>query len=209
MKAGNKHSADDSQDRQFSEILGTTDISKICGVTTQTVQSWIDRGVLKAFRTPGGHRRVKREDFIEFLEKFQFPAASRSQSATQPRVLIADDEEDLRDSLHGIIGRLAPSAQITACSTGAEALIQMGLSRPDVAILDVFMPGLSGIQILDKIKETPEFKQMRVIIITGHKNRVAEGELMDRGAHAVLFKPFTTDELKKHVEDVLKSAIAG
>ena len=190
---------------ELAEILGTTDISKICGVTTQTVQSWIDRGVLKAFRTPGGHRRVKREDFLEFLEKFQFPAAAKTTSS-QPRILIADDEPDLLDSIQEIVAGAVPQANITPCSTGAEALIQMGLSRPDLAILDVFMPGLSGIQILDKILETPEFKHTRVIIITAHKDHVTEKALLDKGAAAVLFKPFSTADLKKQIEEILKSA---
>ncbi len=190
---------------ELAEILGTTDISKICGVTTQTVQSWIDRGVLKAFRTPGGHRRVKREDFLEFLEKFQFPAAARSQSSKQ-RILIADDEPDLLDSIKDIVMESAPDANITLCSTGAEALIQMGLSRPDLAILDVFMPGLSGIQILEKIFETPEFKHTKVVIITAHKDHVTEATLREKGAAAVLFKPFSTADLKKQIEEIFKSA---
>lgn len=193
---------------EFAEILGTTDISKICGVTTQTVQSWIDRGVLKAFRTPGGHRRVKREDFIEFLHKFQFPAASRASAPTQPRILIADDEKDLRDSIQQLLARAFPSAAITVCSTGAEALIQMGLNRPDLAILDVFMPGLSGIQILEKIAETPEFKHTKVIIITGHKNKTPEDRLNELGVSAVLYKPFNIADLKKYVEPIIKSPIA-
>lgn len=190
---------------ELAEILGTTDISRICGVTTQTVQSWIDRGVLQAFRTPGGHRRVKREDFLEFLEKFQFPAATRS-SSSQPRILIADDEPDLLDSIKDIISGALPQANITPCSTGAEALIQMGLCRPDLAILDVFMPGMSGVQILDRILATPEFKHTKVIIITAHKDHVTEATLIEKGATAVLFKPFSTADLKKHVEEILKPA---
>lgn len=190
---------------EFAEILGTTDISRICGVTTQTVQSWIDRGVLRAFRTPGGHRRVKREDFVEFLHKFQFPAASRAPAANQ-RVLIADDDADLRDAIQSLVAKATPQAQIVACSTGAEALIQMGLSRPDVAILDIFMPGLSGVEIMEKIARTPEFKHTRVIIITGHKNKTPEARLKELGVAAVVYKPFAAADLKQALEAALQSA---
>ena len=100
---------------ELAEILVTTDISKICGVTTQTVQSWFDRGVLKAFRTPGGHRRVKREDFLEFLEKFQFPAAAKTTSS-QPRILIADDEERGHGNRRKDVGKI----RVAQGSTGRE-----------------------------------------------------------------------------------------
>lgn len=175
-------------------ILGTTDISKACGVTIQTVQSWIDRGVLQAFRTPGGHRRVKKEDFLSFLEKFQFPL-SQEIKTTSPRILVAEDETDLRDAISSIINNSFPNAVVTLCSTGADALIQLGMAKPDVAIIDVFMPGLSGVQLLEKIKAFPELKQTRVIIITGHKNKISEQEMMDQGAEAVLYKPFRTNEV--------------
>ncbi|MBX7056571.1 MAG: response regulator [Leptospirales bacterium] len=192
---------------EFSEILGTTDISRICGVTTQTVQSWIDRGVLRAFRTPGGHRRVKREDFIEFLHKFQFPAASRAPAVSR-RILVADDDNQLRDSIKTVISRSYPEAKIVPCGTGPEALIQMGLSRPDLAILDIFMPGLSGVEIVEKIARTPEFKHTKVIIITGHKNKTPEARLREMGVAAVLYKPFSAADFKQALDSALR-AISG
>lgn len=177
-------------------ILGTTDISKACGVTIQTVQSWIDRGVLYAFRTPGGHRRVQREEFINFLEKFQFPLMA-DVTSTVPRILIADDEKDLKDIISTTVSDTFPNAVITMCSSGADALIQMGMVKPDLAILDVFMPGLNGIQLLEKIRNFPELRLTKVLIVTGHKNEVSEKELKEKGATEILFKPFRSDELKE------------
>ena len=179
---------------EIPSVLGTTDISKACGVTIQTVQSWIDRNVLNAYRTPGGHRRVKKEDFLTFLEKFQFPLYQETKSIF-PKILIADDEKDLRNALSAAINSTFPNSVVTLCSSGADALIHLGLTKPDLAIIDVFMPGLNGIQLLEKIKGFQELKQTKVLIITVHKNKVSEKELLDKGADKVLFKPFRTQEL--------------
>ncbi|MCP5486377.1 MAG: response regulator [Spirochaetales bacterium] len=185
----------------LAEVLGTTDISKICGVTTQTVQSWIDRGILDAFRTPGGHRRVKKQDFLEFLNRFQFPAAQELENG-RFSILIADDMAELRTSLSEVLAARRPDARVTLCDSGPAALIQLGISRPDVAILDVFMPGMTGIEILDVIRRKPELKHMAVIIITAHQDRVSRDELLERGARAVLIKPFGTAELLEELEKI-------
>lgn len=190
-----KNSNDNSE---IPLILGTTDISKACGVTIQTVQSWIDRGVLQAFRTPGGHRRVKREDFLKFLEKFQFPLYDEIKT-TAPKIMIADDEQDLRESINSIIINSFPNAVVTMCSSGADALIQLGMTRPNIAIIDVFMPGLNGLQLLEKVRGFSELKLTKVLIITAHKHKISEAELLEKGADAILYKPFRTNELTETI----------
>ena len=192
--AANQNESSNSPGSDIPAILGTTDISRACGVTIQTVQSWIDRGVLQAFRTPGGHRRVKKEDFLNFLEKFQFPLIQEIKS-TIPKILIADDEKDLRDSINKIINKTFPNAVVTLCTSGADTLIHLGMAKPDLAILDVYMPGLSGVQLLEKIKDFPELKHTKVLIVTAHKHKISEDEMREKGASEVLYKPFRTQEL--------------
>jgi len=194
-----------SNNSEIPPVLGTTDISRACGVTIQTVQSWIDRGVLQAFRTPGGHRRVKKEDFLSFLEKFQFPLLTEIKSSI-PRILIADDEQDLRDTINGIVSKAFPNAVITLCSSGADALIQLGMTRPDLAILDVYMPGLDGLKLLDKIKGFNELKQTRVLIITAHKHKISEDEITAKGADGILYKPFRAAELTEIITSLVAEA---
>ena len=51
----------------------TFEISQICQVNPTTVQNWVKEGKLKAFVTPGGHRRIQREDLLAFLKEFGMP----------------------------------------------------------------------------------------------------------------------------------------
>ncbi|MBN1621258.1 MAG: response regulator [Endomicrobiales bacterium] len=55
------------------KILTTYQISKLCGVTLTTVTNWVENGLLPAYKTPGGHRRIQREDLLKFLEKHNMP----------------------------------------------------------------------------------------------------------------------------------------
>lgn len=56
-----------------SEAFGTSDIARICRVSAPTIAKWIDQGKMPAHVTVGGHRRVLREDLMDFLRKYRFP----------------------------------------------------------------------------------------------------------------------------------------
>ena len=59
------------------ELLTTSDVAKYCGVTSVTVSRWIRRGKLRAYTTPGGHYRIRKQDFKEFLEASGLPVDER------------------------------------------------------------------------------------------------------------------------------------
>ncbi|MCB4792421.1 MAG: response regulator [Elusimicrobia bacterium] len=56
-----------------NEVLTTYQVSRYCGVTLTTVTNWIEHGLIPAYKTPGGHRRVKKDDLIEFLKNYNMP----------------------------------------------------------------------------------------------------------------------------------------
>ena len=58
-----------------SKMLSTSAVARMLGVAVASVSNWIDQGQLKAGRTPGGHRRVKAEDLVDFLKR-QTPTAT-------------------------------------------------------------------------------------------------------------------------------------
>ncbi len=62
-----------TEEKPINDILTTYEVSKLCNVTLATVVNWIGQGMIPAYKTPGGHRRIKREDLIEFLKKYKMP----------------------------------------------------------------------------------------------------------------------------------------
>jgi len=76
-----------------NSILSTTDVAVLLKVNESTVKRWTERGTLRCFKTPGGHRKYTRKDIAEFIERFGFEvdSAMLSASAVQPGVTVSTD----------------------------------------------------------------------------------------------------------------------
>ncbi len=120
-------------------------------------------------------------------------------------ILIVDDEEGIRESLSGIFEDEGYEA-LTAAS-GEEALEIIKEQMPDILILDVWLPGMDGIETLSKIKEINHY--MPVIIISGHGNVEVAVKAIQFGAYDFLEKPLSLEKVlivvrraleKKHLE---------
>jgi excisionase family DNA binding protein len=72
----------------------TGEIAALCHVTINAVKKWIASGKLSAFRTPGGHYRISREEFLVFLKKYKMEV-KEALFPEHPKVLIVDDEPDV------------------------------------------------------------------------------------------------------------------
>ncbi|MGQ9672684.1 MAG: ATP-binding protein [Candidatus Aminicenantales bacterium] len=110
----------------------------------------------------------------------------------KPLILVIDDEESMRDSCSLILtkGGYRPETAATG-ELGLEKIRQL---NPDIALIDLKMPGLSGFEVLEKIKEIDP--QLIPIVITGYATVESAVEAMKKGAYDFLPKPFTPEELR-------------
>jgi len=115
-------------------------------------------------------------------------------------ILIVDDEENIRDSCSQMLSRKGHNVNVA--EDGYKGLKLIGNRSYDIVILDLKMPGISGMEVLEKIKrDAPETV---VIVITGYATVESAVEAMKLGAYDFLPKPFTPDELNviiKRAED--------
>ena len=123
---------------------------------------------------------------------------------SRPVVLCADDDEDILD-LVGLRLELA-GYDVVKVGDGGAALEALHERRPDVAVLDVMMPRLTGIEVLAAIRDDPLLTEMKVILLSA---RVQETDVdlgFEAGADAYLKKPFKATELLGVVESLLSRA---
>ena len=114
------------------------------------------------------------------------------------KVLLTDDEEDI---LEVVQDRLeAYGFMVVTARSGLEALKKLSLEKFDGIFLDVKMPGMNGIQVLEAIRK--EDAKIPVIILTSSSSREAAIESIARGASAYILKPFEWEELKTSIEKV-------
>jgi DNA-binding NtrC family response regulator len=112
------------------------------------------------------------------------------------RLLIVDDDEPLRQTLARRFQRLGMS--VTEAADAEEALAKAGHTAHDVALLDLHMPGMSGIELLGQLKE--RFPALEAIMLTGHGSIETAIQAMKQGAYDYLTKPFQLPELEIHIQ---------
>ncbi|MFH1672388.1 MAG: response regulator [Pseudomonadota bacterium] len=107
------------------------------------------------------------------------------------RMLLVDDEDDFRTTLASRLKRR--KIDVTDVGSGSEAIELVKQVNFDVAVVDVKMPGMDGVETLNQIKKVSPF--MEVIMLTGHASVDAGIEAMKLGAYDYVMKPCDIDEL--------------
>jgi CheY-like chemotaxis protein len=125
----------------------------------------------------------------------------RSMAGSLATVLICDDEPSLRELIR--VSLVGPYS-IAEANDGEESLKVARVLHPDVVILDMMMPRVSGLEVLDAIRNDPELADASVIVLTAQPE--AREEALRAGADVVMVKPFEPAEISAAVEEVLASA---
>src|SRR5581483_7259831 len=145
-------------------IYTTHEVSHLLHVNPRSVINWIEQNLLPSYRTPGGHRRIRRDDLLAFLRKHQIPTPE-SLVEGKFNILIVDDEPEIVDIMKAYLTRQG-GYEITSASDGISALIEVGRARPDLLILDIMIPGVDGIEVCKRIKNEPTNKTA-IIAVSG------------------------------------------
>ena len=120
------------------------------------------------------------------------------------RILIADDEPNIVISIEFLLKR--EGYDVIVAQNGAEALAKVRAERPDLAILDVMMPLRNGFEVCQDLRQDPEFKDLRIMMLTakGRDTEVSKGLAL--GADVYMPKPFSTRELVAKVKALMDRA---
>jgi two-component system, LuxR family, response regulator DctR len=128
------------------------------------------------------------------------------QPATDATVFIVDDDAGVRDALAWLLRSRRLLSQSFASAEEFEAMLQAG-STPGQAcclLLDVRMPGTSGLALFDKLAESGLHEAMPVIFLTGHADVPTAVDMVKRGAFDFCEKPFSDNALVDRVEEALR-----
>ena len=118
-------------------------------------------------------------------------------------ILIVDDEEDVIEIIRTRLAK-EPGFRILEATNGADALELAKQERPDLIILDWLMPGLSGLEVMQTLRASPELTAIPVIMMTVKSEQSAQEEGHAMGVFAYMIKPFESDTLMGNVQRALK-----
>mgnify|MGYP001031333545 CR=1 FL=1 len=119
-----------------------------------------------------------------------------------PKILVAEDERDIRD-LIGFTLRFA-GFEVLLTGNGIEAIEKAPLEQPDLIILDVRMPKMTGYEACRQLKENPATSAIPIVFLSakGQEDEIQQG--LASGALEYIVKPFAPDELADQVRDILR-----
>ncbi|RLF27325.1 MAG: response regulator [Thermoplasmata archaeon] len=117
------------------------------------------------------------------------------------KIMIVDDEPDILTSIGQILE--LSGYKVIKAADGKECLDKLNKEIPDLVILDIMMPGMSGWDVAAKIKENPKWNKIPIMFLT------AKGDTMSIGMGSLasedyVVKPFDINDLKERIEKILK-----
>jgi len=118
-------------------------------------------------------------------------------------ILIAEDERDIRDLIQFTL--MFAGHKITAAANGAEALELAPKVKPDLIMMDVRMPKMTGYEACREMKKIDEIKNVPVIFLSAKGQDEEKQTGIQAGAIAYILKPFAPDELTRQIADILKA----
>jgi len=184
----------------------TTEAASILGVSVATVQLWVESGLLEAWKTAGGHRRILRESVSRLV--YSQSGSTESASDNIPgkperlRVMVMEDDPDLL-RLYGTQLKFWPmEPEVTLMENAIAALLMIGRAPPDLRIADLHMPGVDGFSVLRILQRTPELAGVKIVVVSG----LDPEAIADRGGIApgieLLSKPIPFERLQAIASDM-------
>lgn len=156
---------------------GTSKAAQLLQLSVGTVQSLVDKNILEAWVTQGGHRRISLESIHQYQAQQQkLPALTRL-IENRLRIMVVDDDAVTRHMLQDACLSTHHHIDCFAMASGIEALLTLPTFLPHIVILDLLMPEVDGWEWVKRVKEKEGFEQLQIISISA----LSKDELEQRG----------------------------
>jgi excisionase family DNA binding protein len=187
----------------------TREAAELLGVSVRTAQLWVENGLLSAWKTVGGHRRVSRDSVEQMLHKTT-PLAKPAAPDIRLRILIVEDNEALLRLYQERLMQWSMSPKVTITGNKVEALFRLGHEVPDLLITDLAMPETNGFSMLRLLDAMPEkFSRMSIVVVSGlDADTIRQHGGIPEGVR-LLPKPIPFDTLQEIAQNVWNRKLAA
>jgi len=199
------------------EFCTTREAAEVLGVSLRTAQLWVDSGILQAWKTEGGHRRISVDSVEKLMRMGNSTQKSGNASGTKAgvpvdltrlKILVVEDDNTLIKLYRTYIGSWNLPLQISTAMNGYEALMLVGREQPDLMIADLSMPGMDGFQMIRTLAGSSFREGMEIVVVTGMEDETiaAQGGLPEN--IKIFHKPIPFVELRAMVEAMMAERAA-
>ena len=187
----------------MEDILTVFKASKQCNVSPKTIINWIESGHIEAYKTVGGHRRIKQSDLVAFMTKQGIPIPEDTPVDERMRILVVDDDPIIVETIVQSLEEDEHDYEVISASDGFEAGIQVSHFKPHLLILDIMMPDIKGYEVCKKIKGDEETKDIKIIVLSAYLDEEKFKKMKEYGADVCFSKPLPLPQLKEEVARLL------
>ena len=164
---GRKKKSRDMKTLLEKDVFTTFDAALICKMNIASIKNWISKGYLRAFRTPGGHFRIQKRDFISFLRKYHMPNPFAGE--TYRLYLYATDTK----AIDNLVAKLTGEHESFAFGTEADLFLAIGEETPDALIVDADTMKPKALEaFLGYLASNDRFEGIRLIAISSETEEV-------------------------------------
>ena len=184
--------------------VSTREAADLLGISLRTAQLWVESGVLLAWKTSGGHRRILRQSVDALLaerikQTSTTPKIEINQSAL--KVVVVEDDQDLLRLIELALTDLPQSVEVRTAKDGFAGLVLIGQFLPNLVIADLNMPGMDGFRMIQSLIGS-EFAPAKIIVSTALSSADIElkGGLPE--SVEILQKPYSLEILEQKVKEL-------
>lgn len=181
----------------------TRQAADILHVSLRTVQLWVESGVLKAWKTDGGHRRLLLSSVHELVNARMGKVAPYSPAGNDFNILVLEDDEDVLKLFRMTMETWQLPIHVDFVSSVYEALIVIGRGKIDLLITDLKMQGVDGFEIIRLLRNDKELQNLAIVVVTG----LDAAEIAERGGLpvdiSVFPKPVPFEQLQGYIKACL------
>ena len=187
----------------MEDVLTVYKASKYCNVSPKTIINWIESGHIEAYKTVGGHRRIKKADLLSFMKNQGIPIPKEEIEEERNRILVVDDDPIIVETIVQALEEDEFDYEVISASDGFEAGLQVNHFRPHLLILDIMMPDIKGYEVCHKIKSSEDTKDTKIIVLSAYLDEEKFKKMKEYGADVCFSKPFPLPQLKQEVARLL------
>jgi len=183
------------------EFLTSREAALMLGVALSTVQLWTENGILRAWKTSGGHRRIARNSvetlLIEQRAVIDNVSLDSTSADTALEIVVVEDEPLIVQLYQAQLLAWEFNLNLITATNGFDGLMQIGRCSPDVIITDLVMPDMDGFQMINALKRFPILESCLIVVVS----ILSEQEIQEKGLftkdNIVFFqKPVPFEEIK-------------
>lgn len=180
------------------EIFTTFEVAKLCNANITSIKNWIEKGKLRAFRTPGGHYRIEKAVLEDFLNRYGMPNPFEDRDA-KSALIICNDPATV-ELVRRAQGR---STNVEGTEDPIEAALLIGDRKPNCVVIDFSIENFDAMNFIKIIRANHNFKRMQIVAYAQESNEAFEDEARKAGISYIVLHSEGLESLNARISEAI------